>query len=253
MGKSSFRFELNGLSIILLRAISKHSPSVLEARLKGSSQVLLHSEDFEQAMMVLKEQGYIKNVSEGTVQLAEAGKQFLETYDVYEHEELIKGNLVYVILKFLTELNDSITTSSFPKIIIDHAPRKYYGADVENLNHFLEFDQEMAQYLTVTRDRRFSINTAGKSRYQIETNKRAKMTVPVKPAIQINQVTSFGPNSPISTGGIVSIGHAENKNAPDPTNDSNQRKALSISRKTLFWTILSVIVAIIIGILALRH
>ena len=326
MKNSSLRFGLNGLSIMLLRLISKHSPSVLEARLKGSLQVPFTPDQFDEAIAALKNRKYIEQLSESDVQVGEAGKQFLETYDLYEHEELLEGNLVYVILKFLTELDDSITTKGFPKIIVDHVPRQYYGGDVENLNHFLEFDPEMAQYVTLTKNQRFSINVAGKSRYQIEAKKRVKTTSledyitlvlseldkkpafisetleqygqtdptlirgieaemktrgiigltntgayitpsgraylvrsklggadPITPSIQITNITSHGSHSTIATGSKFTIGHVENKTAADVAGDPNQKKALSISRKTLFWTVLAVIVAIVFGILTLRH
>jgi len=317
MEKASHRFGMNGLAILLLRLLSKHSTSVHEGQLKSGLRVLFTLNEFEEALTDLKALFYVASLPDGTLQIDGRGKQFLEQYDLYEDKELLEGNLVYIILKYLTELNDSISPAGFPRSIVDAAPRKYYGADAENLNHFLEFDEEMRRYVSVTRDGRYALNNTGQSRYQIELKKRAKMgsfneyvalaldqleknadfvanimkeygvvdptvvtgieaylnsrglvgltnkgayltpigraylaqlklndTFPGGPAITIQQITTHGDNSPVATGGTLSMGTIENKNAPTLPPDPGQRKALSISRHTLFWTILATLAAI---------
>jgi len=325
METSSWGFRINGLSIMLLKVISKHSPSVLEVRMKATSQVILTAEDFDQAITALKERGFIEDASQSAVRITDQGKQFLEAYNLYQHEEILEGNLVYVILKFLVELNDSITTKGFPKDIIDNSPQEYYGGTSENLTHFLVYDREMKQYVDMTQDERFSVNAAGKSKYRIELKKRTKLNsledyriivlaalekqadfvsailvehdqtdpimasrveadlkdlglialtqqgayitpsgqsylarttlgrlAPTAPTINVNHITTHGANSTITTGGEVSIGHLENKSI-EPATDPNQKKSISIGRWTLILTLIGVVVALIIGILSLRH
>lgn len=54
-------------------------------------------------------------------------------------------------------------------------------------------------------------------------------------------------------GATLTMGNIENGNIAMEKSDPNQKKGLSISRQTLIWTIIGVLLAAVIGILSLRH
>jgi hypothetical protein len=164
-------FKRKGLSLLLLKRIAKHSPFVLEAQLKGGVYVTTPHE-FDEALADLKTEGYIEPGSTASLKISELGRRFLAEFDLYAQSEIVQGNLIFALLKFIVAVDDPIHLEAFPIGMINAAPQKYYGGSAENLDHFMEFDLEMRQYITVSRDGRFNITPAGQFRYEFESKKR---------------------------------------------------------------------------------
>jgi hypothetical protein len=260
---------LSGLSLMMLREISRHSHEpILINRLKSSLGVITLPE-FEKALADLRHSDFIEDDPVDKVHVSEPGKKFLEKYDIYEIREATQGDIKFAILKFLYDLNDGIGINGFPKVFVDNVPRRYYPGSVQNLYHYLTLDQPICQYVDHPNDL-FRINSAGKAIYESEIEDRKRNNPASIGTFKIEHNEYHAPvtnydnsgNEGIlfqesfkGNAGPVSTGHIENKTVKTGEDEETKeihKKALTVHKHTRFYTIVIVALTILLVLLTLK-
>jgi hypothetical protein len=247
-------FEIKGIQLGILKYLSfPENSGFPKRRTFGNMYRFLNVESREQfdvEIQSLRNQNFISiDTSESTpvYTLETKGKVYMEEFNDFEQTEIFAGKRDYVILKFLYLMGVPVYGNFFPDSILIDIPEFGKGMDIEiSVRAYIDFDSSLKKFVSTNNQREVAITSLGKKYFEflMEQNKK-DLEILNKPLIHYDLSThSSGPGSTV-------IAHSNvDKSLNKNTGSSKlEKKGYNLNKRTLLWTIISVIVAIILWLL----
>lgn len=186
--------DINVSEIAILKYLSSRGSSTTIGNITSHFLGSMSFEKKEQTIQKLLDKKLIA-VQQNNISLTTpGGTEFIDTYDMYDHDEIYAGNLRFVILKFLYTLNDKISLDILPAIFKKHVPHQANGSDELQLIHYLEYNSEMKQYVKTAGNHKYELSAEGKVRFEFELKQRGvSKQISNVPSNNIGQKTSIYP------------------------------------------------------------
>lgn len=252
--------EIKVLGLRILKYLSKHQNSPHNTfsyllRFIGFKTRM----EFDAAISYLNGENFIKTTtqieSNPSYNISPQGIEYIIEFDDFELKSIFDGFRDYAILKFLYEMNGKVYSDMFPESILTDVPTTGKGMDYNfYLRSYIEYDSSLKKYVIIdNNDGSISLNSLGRKYYEhLQDTKSKDVEIRNKPLVNIDLSThTTGDNNIIAP--HSDINKSFNKNEESPQSKEYEKKSYGISKKTLTWTIITAIVAIITTLLFVLH